>query len=159
MGLMLTSLSRQTSATEVAVIDLNPARLERAARLGASATAPSAAELGRPTGYDVVIDCTGVPAVIEDAIERVAPGGTFLQFGVTAADAKVALRPGKVFMDEITIIGARAVKRSFERAATLYQRGAIDPADFVTHTFPLESFDEAFRTFRAGEGVKVQITP
>ena len=91
MGLMLTSLSRQTSATEVAVIDLNPARLERAARLGASATAPSAAELGRPTGYDVVIDCTGVPAVIEDAIERVAPGGTFLQFGVTAADGGVVV--------------------------------------------------------------------
>jgi 2-desacetyl-2-hydroxyethyl bacteriochlorophyllide A dehydrogenase len=159
MGLMLTTLSRQTSASDVAVVDLNRARLTIAARLGASDTATSAVGLVNPSQYDVVIDCTGVPAVIQDAIERVAPGGTFLQFGVTAADATVAVRPEKILMDEITITGARAVKRSFERAATLYQHGAIDPADFVTHRFPLTRFDEALRTFRTGEGVKVQITP
>jgi 2-desacetyl-2-hydroxyethyl bacteriochlorophyllide A dehydrogenase len=159
MGLMLTTLSHQTRASEIAVVDLNEARLNLAAKLGASDTGTSAAELARSSGYDVVIDCTGVPAAIQDAIERVGPGGTFLQFGVTAADATVVVRPEKILMDEITITGARAVKRSFERAATLYQGGAIDPEDFVTHKFPLAEYDEALRTFREGRGVKVQITP
>jgi threonine dehydrogenase-like Zn-dependent dehydrogenase len=159
MGLMVASLARQTSATEVAVVDLNEQRLGLASRLGATDAATSATGLARPTGYDVVIDCTGVPAAIQDGIERVAPGGTFLQFGVTTAEATVAVRPGKIFMDEITITGARAVKRSFERAALLYRRGALRPEDFVTHRFDLSAFGEAFETVRTGKGVKVQLTP
>ncbi len=159
MGLMLTALSSQTSATEVAVIDLNPERLALAAKVGATDTGLSALELERDEEYDVVVDCTGVPAAIQDGIERVAPGGTFLQFGVTPADATVAVRPERILMQEITITGARAVKRSFERAAALYLRRAIDPSDFITHRFRLDRFEDAFETFRAARGVKIQLTP
>ena len=37
--------------------------------------------------------------------------------------------------------------------------GAIDARRMVSHTFPLERFEEALATLRSGEAMKVQITP
>ena len=37
--------------------------------------------------WEVVIDCTGVVAAIEDGLTRVARGGTFQVFGVAPAEA------------------------------------------------------------------------
>jgi 2-desacetyl-2-hydroxyethyl bacteriochlorophyllide A dehydrogenase len=159
MGLMLSALSRAAGAGHVALVDPNQDRLQRADRVGASEWVPSGGDLATGRDYEVVIDCSGAPAAIEDGLERVAPGGVFLQFGVAKPGTRVRVSPERILMDEITITGSRAVKRSFERAALLYSRGVLDPADFVTHTFALEDFAQAVQVCRSGAGVKVQLRP
>jgi 2-desacetyl-2-hydroxyethyl bacteriochlorophyllide A dehydrogenase len=159
MGLMLLQLARRAGAVSVDVVDLNPARLETAKVLGASAVATSADDLGRPLGWEVVVDCTGVVAAIEDGLARVRKGGTFLQFGVSDEGASARFSPFRVYNEEITIVGSMAVLHSFERAGELFAGGALDADAMITHRLPLAEYPAALAAFRAGQGLKTQVLP
>jgi threonine dehydrogenase-like Zn-dependent dehydrogenase len=107
----------------------------------------------------VVVDCTGVVAAIEDGLTRVAPGGTFQQFGVTAAAAEARFSPYRVYNKEITILGSMAVLHSFERAGDLFVGGAIRPDVMISDRFPLSEYPKAIERFKNGIGRKIQVNP
>jgi 2-desacetyl-2-hydroxyethyl bacteriochlorophyllide A dehydrogenase len=159
MGLIMMELAKRAGAESVSIVDLNPERLETAKRLGCTAATTDAGELDAPRGWDVVIDCTGVAAAIRDGLGRVGRGGTFLQFGVSAYDARVEIEPYEIYRREITITGSMAVLHSFDRAGQLLAAGVLDPDVFVSHRFPLDSYGEALQQFRAGIGRKILIEP
>jgi 2-desacetyl-2-hydroxyethyl bacteriochlorophyllide A dehydrogenase len=159
MGLMNLEVAKRAGAATVDVVDLNPARLATAVQLGCSSSAASASEFDRPRGWDVVIDCTGVVAAIEDGLGRVGKGGTFLQFGVSAEKAVAGWPPFKIYNQEITITGSMAVLHSFERAAELFAGGALDPDVMISDRFPLEQYPQALQQFKQGIGRKIQVTP
>jgi 2-desacetyl-2-hydroxyethyl bacteriochlorophyllide A dehydrogenase len=159
MGLIMMELAKRAGAATVSIVDLNPERLRTAERLGCTAAVTSADELDAPRGWDVVIDCTGVQAAIEDGLKRVGRGGTFLQFGVANYDARVAIEPYEIYRREITITGSMAVLHTFDRAGQLMAAGVLDPEVFVSHRFPLDSYAEALAQFRAGIGRKILIEP
>ncbi|HLU33707.1 MAG TPA: zinc-dependent alcohol dehydrogenase family protein [Natronosporangium sp.] len=159
MGLIMAELAKRCGAASVSVVDLNPARLETAGQLGGVATATSAEELTRPRGWDVVIDCTGAEAAIQDGLRRVGKGGTFLQFGVASYDTRATIEPFRIYHEEIMITGSMAVRHSFERAGELFAAGVLRPELFITHRFPLARYAEALAQFRSGVGRKVLITP
>jgi 2-desacetyl-2-hydroxyethyl bacteriochlorophyllide A dehydrogenase len=159
MGLMMMELAKRAGASTVEVVDLNPARLETARLLGCTATAASPDELDRPRGWDVVVDCTGVVAAIEDGLSRVAPGGTFQQFGVSAEKAEARFSPYRVYNKEITIVGSMAVLHSFERAGDLFVGGALKPEVMISDRFPLAEYPKAIEQFKNGVGRKIQVQP
>jgi 2-desacetyl-2-hydroxyethyl bacteriochlorophyllide A dehydrogenase len=159
MGLLMAQLAQRAGAATVDVVDIKEGRLPVAERLGADRTATSAEELDRPQGWEVVIDATGVVAAIEDGLGRVARGGTFLMFGVTAKEATASFSPFRVYNEEITVLGSMAVLHSFERARDLLVRGVIDAEAMITHSMPLDSYEAAIATFRNGAGLKIQVTP
>jgi 2-desacetyl-2-hydroxyethyl bacteriochlorophyllide A dehydrogenase len=159
MGLLLAQLVKQSGAGRLDMIETNPERHALAKRLAADRVATSAAELDRPQGWDVVIDATGVVLAIEDGLRRVARGGTFLMFGVAAADASASFSPFRVYNDEIKIIGSMAVLHSFERALSLLVKGVIDCEAMITNRFQLDDYSKAIETFRSGRGLKVQVGP
>jgi 2-desacetyl-2-hydroxyethyl bacteriochlorophyllide A dehydrogenase len=159
MGLMMLQLAKRCGAASVDIVDINPSRLETASRLGCSSAVTSADELERPRGWDLVIDATGVAAAIQDGLPRVAPGGTFLQFGVTATSTKVEIEPYHIYNKEITITGSMAVLHSFERAAELLATGLLDPDVFISDRLPLTDFEEALTRFQRGVGRKIQLIP
>jgi 2-desacetyl-2-hydroxyethyl bacteriochlorophyllide A dehydrogenase len=159
MGLIMMELAKRAGAESVSMVDVNPERLETAKRLGCTAATTDAGELDAPRGWDVVIDCTGVAAAIRDGLGRVGRGGTFLQFGVSAYDARVEIEPYEIYRREITITGSMAVLHSFDRAGQLLAAGVLDPDVFVSHRFPLDSYGEALTQFRAGIGRKILIEP
>ena len=105
MGLMMLELAKRTGASSVDVVDVNPERLATARTLGCTSAAESAAELaesgGRPRGWDVVIDATGNARAIQDGLERVGRGGTFLQFGVADYAARATIEPYRVYNQEL----------------------------------------------------------
>jgi 2-desacetyl-2-hydroxyethyl bacteriochlorophyllide A dehydrogenase len=159
MGLMMLELAKRTGAATVEVVDVNPERLATAKLLGCTATAQSADELDRPRGWELVIDATGNPAAIQDGLSRVAPAGTFLQFGVSAYSARVTIEPYRIYNQEITITGSMAVLHSFERAAELFAGGVLDPEVFISHRLPLEEYPAALEMLRNGQGRKIQVLP
>jgi 2-desacetyl-2-hydroxyethyl bacteriochlorophyllide A dehydrogenase len=159
MGLMMLELAKRAGAASVSMVDLNPERLETAKQLGCSAAVANADELDAPRGWDVVIDCTGAEPAIRDGLKRVGRGGTFLQFGVSSYDARVAIEPYEIYRKEITITGSMAVLYSFDRAGSLLAGGLLDPEVFVSHRYPLDSYAEALGQFRAGAGRKILIEP
>jgi 2-desacetyl-2-hydroxyethyl bacteriochlorophyllide A dehydrogenase len=159
MGLLLAQLAKHSGASQVDMVERNPARHALAKRLAADRVAVSAAELETPHGWDVVIDATGVVPAIEDGIRRVARGGTFLMFGVASADATATISPFRIYNDEIKIVGSMAVLHSFERALSLLAKGVIDSEAMITNRFQLDDYMKAIDTFRAGSGLKVQVGP
>ena len=58
-----------------------------------------------PYGFDIVVEATGSPSVIETAMEFCGRGGMLVLYGVYDAKALVKISPSKIFSDEITIIG------------------------------------------------------
>lgn len=159
MGLLMAQLARSCGAASVSVVDTNADRLAVAAKLAADAVATSAEEFDNPHGWEVVVDCTGAVPAIEDGLRRVRRGGTFQVFGVTAAEAIASFQPFRVYNDELTIVGSMAVLHSFGRAVDLMARGVVDPAEMISHSFPLEQYPSALAAFRAGSGRKLQIRP
>jgi 2-desacetyl-2-hydroxyethyl bacteriochlorophyllide A dehydrogenase len=159
MGLMMLQLARRAGAATVSVVDTNAARLDTAKLLGATSVATSAAGLGHPLGWEVVIDCTGVVAAIEDGLTRVRKGGSFLQFGVSEENAKATFSPYRIYNEEITILGSMAVLHSFERAGELFAGGALDADAMITHRLPLEEYPAALAAFQSGQGLKTQVLP
>ncbi|MFE0521051.1 zinc-dependent alcohol dehydrogenase family protein [Streptomyces sp. NPDC058954] len=159
MGLMMLELAKRTGAASVDVVDLNPERLATAEKLGCSQAARSADELGRPVGWDVVVDATGNAAAIQDGLERVAKAGTFLQFGVSDYATTATISPYRIYNQEITITGSMAVLHSYERAAELFATGVLDPQIFISHRLPLTQYPQALDQFAAGQGRKIIVLP
>jgi 2-desacetyl-2-hydroxyethyl bacteriochlorophyllide A dehydrogenase len=159
MGLMMMELAKRAGAAGVDMVDLNPVRLETARELGCTSAVTSADELDRPRGWDNVVDCTGVVAAIEDGLGRVAPGGTFQQFGVANEDAKASFSPYRIYNKEIRIVGSMAVLHSYERAAELFAEGVLRPDVMISHRMGLDDYPAALEQFRQGIGRKIQVTP
>ncbi|MHB1534790.1 MAG: zinc-dependent alcohol dehydrogenase family protein [Acidimicrobiales bacterium] len=160
MGLIVASLLRAAGAGRVALVDRNEGRLEAAGGMGFADVAPSirgAARKGR--GFDKVVDATGVPAVIEEAIGAVRKGGTMMVFGVAPPGERISIDPFRIYNEEITIVGSMAVLASYGRAVDLVATGIVDARAIVTHTFSLDDFQAAFEAARKGLGLKVQIVP
>ncbi|MFI6935568.1 zinc-dependent alcohol dehydrogenase family protein [Streptomyces sp. NPDC050287] len=159
MGLMMLELAKRTGAASVDVVDVNAERLATAEKLGCSQSASSADELGRPTGWDVVVDATGNAAAIQDGLDRVAKAGTFLQFGVSDYATTATISPYRIYNQEITITGSMAVLHSYERAAELFATGVLDPQVFISHRLPLTEYPQALDRFAAGQGRKIVVLP
>jgi 2-desacetyl-2-hydroxyethyl bacteriochlorophyllide A dehydrogenase len=161
MGLLLAQLLRHTGASLISLLDPNKDRLLQAESFGFASVGSHFNDLStRPTdGYDRVIDATGVTSVVQEALNSVRKGGTFMVFGVTPAGEKATYEPFRVYNEEITIIGSMAVLESYGRAVDLVAAGAIDVAKMVTNELPLENFGEALEFVRGGVGIKTQIAP
>ena len=159
MGLMLAQLIMHAGAGRIDMVDKNPARHELATQLAADGVAASADDFDHERGWDVVIDATGAIPAIEDGLRRVARGGTFLMFGVAAADATATFSPFRIYNDEIKIIGSMAVLHSFERALTLLVNGVINCKAMITQQFGLDDYPKAIDAFLGGKGLKTQIKP
>lgn len=158
MGLIMAQLAPRAGAASVTVVDLNPDRLATATELGFDRTYTSADEAERQQ-WDVVIDCTGNIAAIEDGLTRVKAGGTFQNFGVAPAEAHANYSPFKVYRNEVTINGTMAVLNSFGRAVEMFESGAINPGPMISHSFTLDDYAVAQDMFRRGTGRKLQIRP
>lgn len=160
MGVLIARLARSAGAASVTVVEPRAERRDTVVALaGVDLAIASADEADRPRGWDVVVDCTGVVAAIEDALTRVAKGGTYLQFGVPHADARATFDPYRIYNQEITITGSMAVRYSFERAAELLGSGIVDPAQLITSRVPLDDYAAALEGVRAGRGLKTQVLP
>ncbi|MEU4096285.1 zinc-dependent alcohol dehydrogenase family protein [Streptomyces sp. NPDC026673] len=159
MGLMMLELAKRTGAASVDVVDVNPERLATARLLGCDNAAGAADEISRPRGWDVVVDATGNAAAIQDGLDRVGRGGTFLQFGVADYAARAVIEPYRIYNREITITGSMAVLHSYERAAELFAAGVLDPGVFISDRFPLTDYPDAIERFKAGIGRKILVRP
>ncbi|HEX3963586.1 MAG TPA: zinc-dependent alcohol dehydrogenase family protein [Trebonia sp.] len=158
MGLLLLQLLVHAGAGPVTVVDRVGARLEVARKLGAARVASGLGDLGGER-FEIAVDATGVPAVIDGAAGLLDRGGRLLVFGVSPAEASISLSPFRVYNDELTVTGSMAILRSFAPAAELIGSGVVDPRLLLSEPLPLEGFGEALRRVRAGQGIKWHIQP
>lgn len=165
IGLLMLQLVRHGGASAVAVVDLKEDKLDLAKSLGANEAviadqrADDALREISPLGFDVVIDCTGVPAVVEHMFTHVRSNGKVLFFGVNPPDARVAVSPYDVYLKDLEIYGSFALRYTFHDAHALLRSGAVDVKPLLSDRFPIERFPEALELAGSGEALKVQIQP
>jgi D-arabinitol dehydrogenase (NADP+) len=146
MGILVAQSLKQAGAARVVVTDVVPWRLELAARLGTTDTVVADAKQTamlkslEPDGYDIVVDATGIPAVLEGTFPFAKARGKVWVFGVTPAGTLVKFPAYEVFRRDLQIIGSFAVNRTFPQAITLIQSGAIQVEPLISHQLPLGDF-------------------
>jgi L-iditol 2-dehydrogenase len=107
-------------------------------------------------GVDVAFEVAGVQDAVDTSIAAVIPGGKVVLAGIpdddkTSFSASTARRKG------LTIKLVRRMKYTYPRAIELVANGLVDVRSLVTHRFPLEQADQAFRVAARREGLKVII--
>ena len=165
IGLLMLQLVEHGGASSVAVVDLKQEKLDLAQSLGAhevvlagSAADEELREIS-PLGFDVVIDCTGVPKVVEHMFTHVRNEGKLLFFGVNPTDARVAISPYDVYRKDLEIHGSFALRYTFHDAFALVESGAVDVEPLLSDRFPIDRFPEALELAGSGDAFKVQIQP
>ncbi len=162
MGLLLVQTLRHSGAARVFVIEPQQDRRALAEKFGAIALAPEQSAALRefaPYGFPVVVDATGLPAIIERAFDWLGPRGRYMQFGVAPNQATIKLRPYDIFRNDWEIVGSFALCYTFQQAIAWMSSGVVDVAPLVSHTLPLADFPLAFRDFIAGTTRKVHLVP
>ncbi|MDA1001517.1 MAG: alcohol dehydrogenase catalytic domain-containing protein [bacterium] len=111
-------------------------------------------------GVDLVIECAGPPEAMRNAVAMARRGGRVVLEGINGGK-EVSLPSDRIVLDEITIFGGRGSPNCYPRAIQLITEGHIDAEKMLTHTFPLDRFDEAIALVKArGDGVmRAMITP
>ena len=161
MGLLLLQLIVRGGASRTVMVDVNKQRLARAEAMGATRTYTDIKQAlkDEPTGFDCVVDATGVASVVESAFTAVKRGGKLMIFGVASAEARISLSPFRIYNEEITVLGSMAVLYSFQPALDLMSAGIINTEAMLTTAYPLEEVSEALVAVRHGQGIKTQLLP
>lgn len=150
MGCLLAQAVAAAGASQVDAVDIVGSRLKMIEELGVThaihadkldAHAASVA----PRGYDVVVDVTGAPPVIEGMFQYARPRGKLWQFGVAPDTATVQISPYELFRKDLSYIGSFAVCRTFHPAIMMIKSGKINLDPLVSHQFALDDFDEGLR--------------
>lgn len=162
IGLMHVQLAGINGAASVTVVDLFEDKLALAKKLGADHTyTPAEFErLGLANSFEVVIDCTGVPKVIEGEIKYVKDSGTILFFGVCPDNSSITINPYEVFKRELKLCGSFALKKTFGKAVALAKSGKINLIDLVDRKLLLEDAPKLFEGIVSGNpGLKTVFYP
>ncbi len=165
MGLLLVQAMRHTGASQIVVVEKQQDRRNLALNMGANIAIAPDADLTKqlfnlaPYGYAIVIDATGVPEIIQPALQFLKPRGQYLQFGVTSKGVTVQWEPYDIYHKDLTIIGSFALCYTFQPAVAWLANRVVEVEPLVSHILPLGEFQQGFRDFADGKTLKVHIRP
>lgn len=167
IGLLHLQMAKYSGCANVTITDLRPERLALAKQLGADHVVQASGEDVdaalreiEPRGFDLVIDATGVPAVVEGALLHVKTGGRFLLFGVCPNESTIRWSPYEIYRRDLEIIGAFALRKTFQPAIELLETKAIQVAPLVGMTVGLKELPEALELMRQGQApMKIHVHP
>ena len=164
IGLMAIPVARAAGASAVYAIDVNPAKLDLAKRLGAdetfSATSPNLIGdiLDRTDGdgADVLLEMSGSGQAIDNGLRMVRNGGRAALLGIPSDNVNINLAELIIFKG-LTVLGING-RRMFEtwyQTQALVRSGRVDLRPIITHVLPFEHFDRAFDLMKSGEAAKI----
>ena len=162
IGCMAAAVARHVGARHVLVTDVNPYRLELAAKLGASLTIDvretsireAMGELGMKEGFDVGLEMSGNPTALRDLLDAMNHGGRVALLGIPPHD--VAIDWNEVIFKGLILKGiyGREMFETWYKMATMLQSG-LDLGPILTHHLPVDDFQAGFDIMRSGQSGKV----
>lgn len=113
-----------------------------------------------PQGYDIIIDATGSPIMIESCFKYAKKGSKIVIYGVCNETDRISISPYDVFINEYKIIGSFAQTHCYDRAINALETGIVKVKDLVSHSFSLDDYGKALETVMSGkDSIKVLINP
>jgi threonine dehydrogenase-like Zn-dependent dehydrogenase len=90
-----------------------------------------------------VFEATGLPAVVREAVDVVAPSGTVVIVGLSREAVSIPMV--EFTRKELSVLGSRNSHGQFPEATALVREQAALLKTLITHRFPFERSSEAFR--------------
>ena len=167
IGLLVLQCARIAGAGVVVVVEPEPTRAALAASLGASAVIdPKDEEFERkirevvgPLGADVVFECAGIPATIDQSVGLAKRGGVVSLVGLATVPAQIA--PGSWLAREVRLVASLGyLHEEFDVTMQLVADGRLALEPLHSQTVGLDDLDTAFRRLLGGDGtVKIIVDP
>ena len=164
VGLSAIMAAAAAGADPIIVSDIHSSRLDLALRLGATdvfdasdgAGAEQVRELTGGTGVDFSVESSGVPDVMTQAVESLAPLGSAVILGIPPNGAELrtnafALLEGRTVTG--CIVGHQAPAVLVQRVLRLHDKGHF-PVEAMIRTYAMDDIDKAVDDARSGAAVK-----
>ena len=156
VGLLAAASARALGAGSVTVTDLSDFRLELARGMGFHTERSDAPTAER---FDVLLECSGAPGVLGEAMRRLRPAGRAAMIGMPKEEA-IGLPLSQLNVNELTLSLVNRYNHTWPLAIELVSSGRIDVTPLVTHHFPLaETADALTLGSRVKDSVKAVIHP
>jgi L-iditol 2-dehydrogenase len=158
IGLCLVQVLRAAGCARVFAVDLEPERLEMAAKLGADAVldprrADVPREVGQATegrGADAAFEAVGIAATVATAIAAVRRGATVTLVGNLSPSVAVPLQA--VVTRQLRLQGSSAIAGEYPAALGMIERGVVNVDAMRSVVAPLSEgplwFDRLYRKER-----------
>lgn len=169
VGLGALLAARALSLGAVVVVEPKPVRREVATSLGATTVidpaAGDAAEVVRAmtggVGADYAVDTTGIPAVIQNAVELLMPAGEVALLGTPQPGARLDLDLLDATARGIRVrgvtMGDGIAEVFLPELLSLHRQGRF-PIERIITPYPFEQINEAARASTQGEVIKAVLT-
>ncbi len=162
VGLSVIMGAKLAGASRIIAIDTNEAKGDIAKAFGATDilisrpdTNDAIRSLTEGRGADYVFEAIGIPAVQEQCLDAVRPGGLVVLVGVSPMGSGTNLPGAIITRQEKTITGSyygsANTARDFPLFADLYLKGLLDLDRLVSKTFTLDQINQAYAEMLAGE--------
>jgi len=165
VGLAAVQGARLAGAGAIIAVDLDPAKLALAARMGAThgvdARSEDAAAIGKREtggrGVDVVIEAAGSAPAFRTTTEAVRPGGQVIWLGKIDVDNDVAFRWGSLMQEKrirrVSYGNARP-RRDFPLLARAYLDGALMLDELISRRITLDQINDGFEALKRGQTIR-----
>ena len=165
VGLCGVQAARAAGASQVFAIDTVPARLQMAARFGATPLHLNEDDPKRAIraatgglGVDVAVDAVGDPQPLALAISFARDAGVVSGIGAYAGKSEVPL--GLAWLKGVTLrLGLANVIAHVDRVLAMISSGLLDPAPLVSRHMVLDEAPEAYAAYDRREALKIVLTP
>ena len=163
IGLLWASLFHFHGFRDVTISEISEHRKEMASRMNLGYECVHPKELSRRAaeaekdetyGFDVIIDCTGFPAAVEEELRWLRKGATIVLFGVCPKGKIVNFEPFNVYAKEIKVVTSYLNRFTFPRTIKLVHDMSeryLDWNVLDVKAFQLQDYEAAFAALRKGE--------
>lgn len=168
IGLLAVASAKAMGAAQIIAVDVIENRLDLALKMGADEilnpmnqdVAGEVLSLTSGVGVDGFIDASGSISAISSGFKYLRKGGKAALIGLPSKPAEINLGPDVVFK-EATIIGihGRKMFETWTQMENMLERGVLNIEPVITHTLPLDKFEEGFSLLEYGSGSKVILLP
>lgn len=166
MGLMLLQALKTSGTSQVVVVDIADEKLELARSFGATGAYYNDKNLEKylranhsQHGFDIVVDATGIPKVIEGIFQFAGPRARILQFGVAPNQSSIQVNPFDIYHKDWNYMGSMALAFNFYQAYEMIEQRKVNVQSLVTRKLNLNEFVEYMKKSKSAADCKALVYP
>lgn len=168
VGLMTIAVAKAIGARSIYATDVSDYRLKLALKMGADGAfnplktdvVQAVTDATEGEEVDILLEMSGAPSAFNQGFALLKPGGKVALLGLPGKPMTFDFDNLLIFKG-LTVYGVvgRRLWETWYQARGLLRSEAVDLNPVVTHRFPLEKYEEAFKLMESGECGKVVLIP
>ena len=169
IGLLACSFAKLFGANLVIATDIQEDRLDRAKVMGADYAlnsdskdfTTSISNITEGNGVGVVVEASGVSAMLTRAFDLLRRGGKIAVIGLPKSDIIISEPITNFLMKGLTVksIYGRKIFHSWKESEKAVSEKKVKPELLVTHKIPLTRYQEAYELLCSGKAMKILLDP